>query len=397
MTRSTDSGRRRDVVPLFLPDRTQELLLRAALLPGAAARDCWREWRSLVDIDRLDGGSQRLLPLVYRNLRDIVSTDPDGETLRDSYLRTWHANQMAFEAIAPVLEAFDRTGVRSMLLKGAALAVRHYGDYGLRPMEDCDVMVPAHQAGTAAGVLKGLGWMASPPREPSQFTSATQWFAHSWHFRRGADQQLDLHWHLSPECCNVAADADFWGGAVPCTVKGHEVWLLAPCDQLVHVCVHGAECFVAPSLRWVADAMVILNAEAPALDWDRLIWLAGKHRLVRSLELTLGYLHDRFEAPVPERVLHAIRSLPTTRIEDLEFRIRNRAPAAAGTLPGLLRWWGRVWWRHVEAVGLAAAIGGLPAMFQETWGLRSAWSLPGQAARRVWRTIRNTRLARRSS
>lgn len=388
MMRQRHFDRRQDVGPVFLPNRTQELLLRAALLPGSRARDCWREWQSLADVDRIDAGSQRLLPLVYRNLRNEVSNEPVGERLRESYLRTWHANQMAFEAVAPVLEAFDRAGIRTMLLKGAAMTVRYYGDYGLRPMEDCDLMVPAGQVGSAAEVLRGLGWITWPRREPSQFTPATQWFVHSWHFRR-ADHQLDLHWHLSPEFCNPAADLDFWGAALPSVVKRREVWLLAPGDQLLHVCVHGAERFLVPSLRWVADGLVILNAEESAVDWNRLIRLAEKHRVIRPLELTLGYLEERFEAPVPGWVLQALRTLPKSRIEDLELRIRSSAPAAAGTFTGLLRWWGRVWWRHVEAVGLAAAVAGLPRMLQETWGLGSAWAVPGEATARVWRLIRN--------
>src|SRR5262245_21793621 len=166
MIRLRHSGRRQDVVPVFLPNRTQELLLRAALLPDSRARDGWREWQSIVDVDLIDAGSRRLLPLVFRNLRDQVSKEAHGEKLRDSYLRTWHANQMAFEGIGPVLDAFDRAGVRTMLLKGAALTVRYYGDYGLRPMEDCDVMIPAEQVGLAAALLNKLGWIAQPDREP---------------------------------------------------------------------------------------------------------------------------------------------------------------------------------------------------------------------------------------
>ena len=233
--------------------------------------------------------------------------------------------------------------------------------------------------------------MAWPPRKPSQFTPATQWFVHGWHFRRGANQQLDLHWHLSPECCNAAADEDFWGAAVPWLVKQRTVWLLAPSDQLLHVCLHGAECFQVPSVRWVADALVILNAEGSTVDWNRLIALAGKHRVVWPLELTLGYLQARYDAPVPAWVLQALRSLPNARIEDLEFRIRNSPPAAAGTFAGLLRWWGRVWWRHVDAVGLARAVAGLPAMFQDTWGLSSPWAVPGEVTTRVWRRVWNNR------
>jgi len=45
---------------------------------------------------------------------------------------------------------------------------------------------------------------------------------------------------------------------------------------------------------------VILNAEESTVDWNRLIWLAEKHRVIRPLGLTLRYLHESFEAPVPE-------------------------------------------------------------------------------------------------
>ena len=140
-------GRRPEIAPAFLPNPAQELLLRAALLPGPVALDAWRAFQSLVEFDSIDGGSRRLLPLVHRNLRDVLADDPDAIRLRESYLRTWHANRLAFEALVPVLEALTRAGIRAMLLKGAALGVRYYGDVGLRPMADCDVMVPAIRQG----------------------------------------------------------------------------------------------------------------------------------------------------------------------------------------------------------------------------------------------------------
>ena len=239
----------------------------------------------------------------------------------------------------------------------------------------------------------GLGWAAWPPREPSQFTAASQWFVHAWHFAREGRQHLDLHWHLGPECCHAVADADFWGAAMPYVLHEQHVHLLAPCDQLLHVCLHGAEASTVPPLRWAADAVVIMRTADAAIDWHRLIRLAATHRVVRPLELTLGYLHARLEAPVPAWVLEALHALPKARIEAFEFRNRNRPPPVAETFDGLLRWWGRVWWRHVDAVGLPTAVAGLPLMLQEAWGLDSPWAVPGEATARLWRRFRRTRRA----
>jgi len=54
--------------PSYRPNAQQELLLQAALLPDEAGRAAWRRIRASIALDPLDGASQSLLPLVYRNL-----------------------------------------------------------------------------------------------------------------------------------------------------------------------------------------------------------------------------------------------------------------------------------------------------------------------------------------
>ncbi len=390
MTRGWITRAGRDVPPAFVPSREHECLLRAALWRGEDALESWREWTSQVDMDRLDVASERLLPLVYRNLRsNDAARDPAIEQLKPHYLRTWYANQLSFDAMAQVVDAFDRAGIRTMLLKGTALTLLYYRDDGLRAMEDCDAMVPVERVAEAAQLLTDMGWTSHPPRRPSQFTGASHWFIHAWHFVNRSRQQIDLHWHLSPECCNARADADVWAHALPGEFKKRPIWTLAPADQLLHVCVHGAGRFVTPSVRWVADAVTILNRAGEAIDWTRLIELAARHRLVQPVEETLAYLHDRMRAPVPDSVLQTLAASPKTRMERVERRIRNSPPGADGTLHATLRWWRRVWWRHVSNVGLPAATFGIPRMLRDTWGLESVWAVPGQAARRFWRIVRS--------
>ncbi len=74
--------------PGWYPTRQQELLLRAALLDGDSARESWKEWRSAIDIDLIDLGSQRLLPLLYRNLNRLEIEDPSADT-RTKAFTSW--------------------------------------------------------------------------------------------------------------------------------------------------------------------------------------------------------------------------------------------------------------------------------------------------------------------
>jgi hypothetical protein len=48
------------------PNEPQRLLLQAALLDGDRASTASRAWCARIDLDLLDAGSLRLLPLLYR-------------------------------------------------------------------------------------------------------------------------------------------------------------------------------------------------------------------------------------------------------------------------------------------------------------------------------------------
>ena len=77
-----------------LPSAAQRLLLEAALGDGEAAVAAAREWSLLVDLDRIDFGSFRLLPLLVRNLERLDIELPSSDRLRGIYRRCWYRNQV---------------------------------------------------------------------------------------------------------------------------------------------------------------------------------------------------------------------------------------------------------------------------------------------------------------
>src|SRR5215470_12661875 len=131
------------------PTPRQELLLKAALLEGEAAVEAWESWRANTDIHRLDQGSYRMLPLLYRNLQKHEIKDPVMEKLKGVYRHTWYKNQILFSRMAAILRSFQEAGIDVMVLKGTALVLLHYKDYGLRPMNDFDVLVRLKQSSEA--------------------------------------------------------------------------------------------------------------------------------------------------------------------------------------------------------------------------------------------------------
>jgi hypothetical protein len=179
------------------PTAQQELLLRAALLPGAAAQAAWQQWRTEVDVeeDHLDLGSFRLLPLVYHNLHKQGIDDPLMGRLKGMHRRAWVMNQLQFQACTQVLQSFHAAGIATLVLKGAALLCRYYPDQGVRPMGDFDVLVPKRQVVQAIEVLDQLGWQpVGHPREgltPDYFA-----IRHAQGFANPTGRQLDLHWHV---------------------------------------------------------------------------------------------------------------------------------------------------------------------------------------------------------
>lgn len=351
----------------WTPTHQQELLLRAALLKGSGAIEAWKEWRSGVDVEELDHGSYRLLPLLYRNLRVLGVKDLSMAKYKGVYRQTWYKNQVLFHAIAFLLRSFHTAGIRTMVLKGAALTMRHYRDYGLRPMNDFDILIHPDQVLSSVNLLQGLGWTPIDFTPTEEYISAS--YSHGFKDKHG--QECDLHWHLLSQCREVDSDRDFWEGAVE--TKFHDVptHVLNANDQLLHICIHGARWNYTPPFRWVADAAIILDTSLSEIDWNRLIAQARKRRLVLPLRETLQYLRTIVDAPIPLEILESIHGLPVPRIEKLEYKVNISPPTRWTAMLDL-------WCQHSRLVGdrmLLSKLVSFPKFLRYIWG-RGLWKIP---------------------
>ena len=82
-------------------------MLRACLIRDKEALIAWQTWRSRIDFDTLDPGSNRLLPLLYYNLSQLGLEDPLMKRMKGIYRYYWVQNQLLFHHAAVILDGLS--------------------------------------------------------------------------------------------------------------------------------------------------------------------------------------------------------------------------------------------------------------------------------------------------
>ena len=362
---------------VWMPTPPQLALLRASLWRGERAVDSWREWRRAEpDLDVIERGSYRLLPLLYSNLGPRLRDDPDAGRLKGIYRRSWAVNQLGLRIGAEAIEALRGVGLEVLALKGAALIGSAYRDPGARLMGDVDVAVRPERVPDAVAALRAAGF-APIEEDPVRLLEVR----HSLAFRHPDGQEIDLHrgmlWH-------PGLDEAFWQGSVEAEVAGVPARILNPADQLVHVCVHGAAWNPVHPVRWAADSYKVIEVSGERIDWERLVSLTTRSRLTLPLRDALASLAEELEAPVPEDAREALARAPISAGERRAHEALAQPPSSRRSL-AMLSWF---WERHRAQAALdggSPGPGGFIRYLQGFWGLERTRQVPGYAVRRLLR------------
>ena len=339
----------------------------------------WNEWRRQGDIQTLDYAEYRLLPLVYRRLRQHHIQDPDLDRLKGVYRHTWSKNKVHLFFAKELLAFFQENQIDALVLKGAALSLGYYRDLGLRLMADIDILVPLHQAGKALSLMERLGY--SPKdyprcrlRDKEKFRTAG---AHGQSFLAEGRPEVDLHWYLARECCRVDDGLGFWERSIQIEFQGMKVRTLDPTDHLFHICLHGSKWADPAPIRWITDAAIIL--EQSVIDWTRILRHTQTYQVIRFMQDSFSCLSQSFHLPIPIFFLKELDALKPTQIEHREYLLLT-SPTVS-----FIRALMRHWYNHTRISSNAHFLYRLitfPKFFQYHWALPSLWHLPTRLIRK---------------
>lgn len=357
-SRSADANMRKR--NFFWPSIQQELLLRAALDTGPAAREAWTTWRAVADYDALDEGTLRLIPLLQANLQRLGIDDLLVSRMCETQRVSWYWNTQLMLRLKNVLTSFTSAGIETILLKGLPLALAYYDALDLRPIGDLDLMIRHRDWTAAIGILTAAGWRteegdADPLRRST----------HAVAFKDRTGFEIDLHLSMFHECIEPEKLEPFWRRSVPLVTRNISSQILCSADQLLHCLVHGLRANDVSPVRWVADAVTILRRE-PRLDWPRLLDQTQRLRLGLPVSTGLNYLALTFPGLIPNEPLTQLSRYRPGLLEHVEwFARRHEHLTGQGARVG-------IFFRRYEGKPLAAKLAAVPSYFADTFGTKSA-------------------------
>ncbi len=372
-----------------LPNAQQELLIRILLASPETRSELWQKWKARNDLESLDSGSLRLLPLLYHRLKEAEVPDNRLTKYHGIYRHYWYRNRLLLKNLGDILRLLNQLDIRPLLLKGLPLALEIYSDPALRPMMDMDLYIVPDKLHEAVACLSEAGW--HPDQLPPQYPDA-RWLTavKAIQLTHPDGIAIDLHGTVLSEIADPAFDAQMLANARPTTVLNGNALSPHPTDLLFHTIAHGYRWNSLPPFRWIVDSAELLHRHRDELDMERLVRTAEQFNLVRriqkGIERVNRYLEDGLQGETSCFSGTGYRMPSWERLENW-LKTRDQAlPALAGNLLfDTWRWLRRH--RHSRR---------FPEFFRFLklrWRVDHSRELPVEAIRRIHRRINRKRKA----
>jgi hypothetical protein len=270
---------------------------------------------------------QGLGPLLYEHLKAAGVSMPMEvkRELQGLYLRHRHANQVRDTVLAEILVAFGAAGIRTLVLKGAALAHLVYPEPGLRSMRDLDLLVSPAEVRRAQRHLVELGFAASVP-DPTK-PLPNKHLPIAARTETGLQVSVELHHNLFNAFEPVSMTLEeLTGPPLAFALNDVTAYTLGYEDMLWHLCQHvayHANIWEPIRLIWVADLVSFAETFVAEIDWER---VARDHRPVLKV-LSLFHFVTPLSDTLRQRAAIRIGHRPQGLGQEFEGWPRRRSRA----------------------------------------------------------------------
>jgi hypothetical protein len=284
-----------------------------------------QDWKVFLESARWHG----VAPLVFNNLKNIPERHqiPDEiiENLKSDYRKNLVRNTFIFGELDRVLAAFEKHRIQVIPIKGAAFARKIYGDIGLRPMSDIDILVKRADVYHAENVVYELGYYM-------QFGKTHY---HIGYINEDDNFHLEIHWAVAnPHHPTVIRAEDsklvdtWWRRALRHNSEFQNILSLNPADRIYLLALHFFKHrFIRPNkvfnscgaLIQLCDLYNVTNYYKNDIDWEKLKIESRQIGLYKIVSVTLSIVNEIFDLQNG----HTMDFLNDWEISDLDQEIIN--------------------------------------------------------------------------
>jgi len=285
---------------LNLPDEQQFYLISLIQNKPTSPPDLSiEEWDGFFSLLR----PQRIMPLIAYNIRSWPDEfKPPAEKvseLNQIFLMGAVKNLLIGRQIQEVVDALDKAGIESLLLKGPALGRSVYPDPAMRLSGDIDLLVKPGDLKRSEKILSDdLGYTCK--MDCHQFSAEE--FHHQIYIPKNKGVTIELHWSADGGYGIFSEDwlDTIFKRKIQIDSEDLKCNTLCPVDNLFFLAYHDIFQHQTLQLDWIVDIARVINSLKYPEDWEELRNKCKKYHIRRSLELALEAASLWVDEKIPE-------------------------------------------------------------------------------------------------
>jgi len=235
--------------------------------------------------------------LLYNNLKELHFIPDDVmNRLKNSYLYTIKNNVQNASEMVRILAILKEKGIEAIPLKGAIASEMIFGNPGLYPSVDIDILVRPSDIPRVDKVLTEAGYKKNEGISESDLLSS------HYHLIFQKDRHhVEVHWNLVKRYFQIPPE--FWWEDVQKTeYAGMEITTLSVERYIMYTVFRLFDHGFRP-LKFFVLISELINKYQDEIDWYKLLSFSRRYKMERLVTFSLKLLNDLFETKIPEDIL----------------------------------------------------------------------------------------------
>lgn len=249
-------------------------------------------WDLLINLSNSNGTT----PLIYRNLMRLNLDDEIMNMFKNAYNVCLRNNIINSEGMHRAVALLGEAGIPAISLKGAKASEEIFGDLGLYPSSDIDLLVRPADFERARDVLVRNGWERCEGIIERAYRESHYHVPYS-----GNLGLLELHWNLAFKYFRIPPDF-WWEGAVDVEQSGLRYKILSPERYILYAIfrlyAHGFR-----PLKFLVFLSEIVRYYNERVDWQMLLHYASRFGMLNLVIFSLRLSHDLLGCQMVETIL----------------------------------------------------------------------------------------------